>query len=186
VLDFAAVNNMDITSVQGLIDLRNTLDRHAAPSAVEWHFAGVLNRWTRRALAVAGFGYPAADNPEELGHWSPAYTVASSLAGATDDDTRRAAALDTKDEEKHGPRQHVVEEVEEEEGKSEDSLSEGSEIKTVTVTGDSDNGKGGAAPARQRLAPVHGVDRPFFHIDLVDAVDAAVRDARRKDAERAD
>jgi hypothetical protein len=38
---------------------------------------------------------------------------------------------------------------------------------------------------------VYGVDRPFFHIDLSDAVDAAVRDARKADeravlAEKAD
>lgn len=29
--------------------------------------------------------------------------------------------------------------------------------------------------------PVYGVDRPFFHIDLSDAVDTAVRDVRRAD-----
>jgi sodium-independent sulfate anion transporter 11 len=28
---------------------------------------------------------------------------------------------------------------------------------------------------------VYGVDRPFFHLDLHDAVDAAVRDARTAD-----
>jgi sodium-independent sulfate anion transporter 11 len=31
--------------------------------------------------------------------------------------------------------------------------------------------------------PIYGVDRPFFHVDLVDAVDMAVRDATRKDEE---
>jgi sodium-independent sulfate anion transporter 11 len=31
------------------------------------------------------------------------------------------------------------------------------------------------------LMPLYGVDRPFFHIDLHDAVDAAVRDAKRQD-----
>jgi sodium-independent sulfate anion transporter 11 len=168
------VNNVDITSVQGLIDLRNTLDRYAAPTAVEWHFAGVLNRWTRRTLAVAGFGYPSADNPDELGHWSPAYTVASSLAGATADDERRAAALQArdKDEEKRSPPEHAVE-VNEKMGNAEDTSSEVREVSTET----GDN---------SLLAPVYGVDRPFFHIDLVDAVDAAVRDARSKDEGRAD
>lgn len=77
ILDFSSVNNVDITSVQGLIDLRNSLDRHAAPDIVDWHFADVHNRWTRRALAVSGFGYPSADNVEALGNWRPAVTLAA-------------------------------------------------------------------------------------------------------------
>lgn len=58
VLDFSTVNNVDITSVQNLLDVQNQLDRHASPTAVEWHFASVNNRWTKRALASAGFGCP--------------------------------------------------------------------------------------------------------------------------------
>lgn len=78
---------MDITSVQGLIDLRNSLDRHAAPGIVDWHFAHVYNRWTRRALAVAGFGYPSSDNTEALGCWKPAVTLAA-LPRVGDEDER--------------------------------------------------------------------------------------------------
>lgn len=74
---------MDITSVQGLIDLRNSLDRHASPVIVDWHFAHVYNRWTRRALAVAGFGFPSADNVEGLGCWRGAVTLAA-LPGVGD------------------------------------------------------------------------------------------------------
>lgn len=76
VLDFSAVNNVDITSVQGLVDLRNTLDKHASPEAVEWHFASVRNRWARRALAVAGFGFPSGRHVEAFSSWKPAYDVA--------------------------------------------------------------------------------------------------------------
>lgn len=62
VLDFSAVALTDVTAVQGLVDVRHQLDRHAAPERVEWHFARVGRRWTRRALAAGGFGYvPAAD-----------------------------------------------------------------------------------------------------------------------------
>ncbi|EON95628.1 putative sulfate permease protein [Phaeoacremonium minimum UCRPA7] len=182
VLDCSSVNNMDITSVQGLIDLRNTLDRYAAPSTAEWHFAGVLNRWTRRALAVAGFGFPAADNPDAIGNWSPAYTVASSLAGATEDDARRAAAFEAllraSDEERSTSKAQVhVEDVD-----TDDSNSAGGETKK--------NGGGranvGVVAPGHRFTPVHGVDRPFFHIDLVEAVDAAIRDAMKKNARAAD
>ncbi|KAF2669432.1 sulfate permease [Microthyrium microscopicum] len=73
VLDFSSVNNIDITSIQGLISARNTLDQHAADT-IPWHFAGVYNRWTRRALALAGFGYPTVD---EVDSWEPSYTLAA-------------------------------------------------------------------------------------------------------------
>lgn len=59
ILDFSAVNNVDVTSIQNLIDVRNQLNLRAAPLEVQWHFAHIGNRWTRRALAAAGFGYPS-------------------------------------------------------------------------------------------------------------------------------
>lgn len=59
ILDFSAVNNVDVTSIQNLIDLRNQLNRRAAPLEVQWHFAHIGNHWTKRALAAAGFGYPS-------------------------------------------------------------------------------------------------------------------------------
>ncbi|KAJ5124971.1 sulfate anion transporter [Penicillium bovifimosum] len=56
ILDFSAVNNVDVTCVQNLIDVRTQLDRRSAPVPVQWHFANVKNRWTKRALTAAGFG----------------------------------------------------------------------------------------------------------------------------------
>ncbi|GME58406.1 sulfate anion transporter [Neofusicoccum parvum] len=58
VLDCAAVGLVDVTGVQGLVDVRGQLDRYGGDGGVEWHFAGVGRRWTKRALAAAGFGYP--------------------------------------------------------------------------------------------------------------------------------
>jgi len=58
ILDFVAVNNIDVTCVQNLIDVRNQLDRFTAPERVEWHFANIRNPWTKRALAAGGFGQP--------------------------------------------------------------------------------------------------------------------------------
>jgi sodium-independent sulfate anion transporter 11 len=165
VLDCTTDNNIDITSVQGLVDARNALDRYACGcggACVEWHFAGLSNRWARRALAVAGFGVPAgppktagpAERPgaptregEEnpLAGWEPIYVVATSLAGATAEDVKKARA-----------RKRYARSTEEE-GRSQE----------------------GSAEKRREMATVHGVDRPFFHVDLTEAVDAAVRDARR-------
>ncbi|TDZ17512.1 Sulfate permease 2 [Colletotrichum orbiculare MAFF 240422] len=75
ILDCSAVNNIDVTSIQGLVDVRGQLDHYAEPEAVEWHFAHVNNRWTRRALAVAGFGFPSVKD-EHLGRWKPVYSFA--------------------------------------------------------------------------------------------------------------
>lgn len=153
VLDFSTINIIDITSLQGLIDLRNTLDRHAAPTSVEWHFAGVHNPWTRRALAFAGFGFPAMDNEVEERRWCPAYTVATSLACATEADECELECL-----------------------------------QAIMKTGDIESKGDGYAPPGSPISsekrnhqPLCGVDRPFFHIDLHDAVDAAVRDAKKQD-----
>jgi sodium-independent sulfate anion transporter 11 len=152
VLDFSTVNVIDITSLQGLIELRSTLDRYAAPALVEWHFAGVHNRWTRRALAFAGFGFPAGNSLDELGNWCPAYTVATSFAGATEEEQRELEGLrremQSKDDEKQ------------------------SKATMASVSSEKE---------KPTLTPLYGIDRPFFHIDLHDAVDAAVRDAKRQD-----
>ncbi|KAI5810674.1 sulfate transporter family-domain-containing protein [Pyronema omphalodes] len=74
ILDFSSVNNVDITSVQNLLDVRNQLDRYAAPDIVEWHFAAIGNRWTKRALSSAGFGFPAGTRRKE--GWKPVFSVA--------------------------------------------------------------------------------------------------------------
>ncbi|CAA9966846.1 Sulfate permease [Pyrenophora teres f. maculata] len=82
ILDFSAVNYVDITSIQGLIDVRTQLDRHAAPETVEWHFASINNRWTKRALTTAGFGYIDRERFAARQHWNPVHSYAP-LANAT-------------------------------------------------------------------------------------------------------
>lgn len=64
VLDFSPVSFVDTTSVQALVDARNQLARHASPEAVEWHFANVNDRWTKRALVANGFGYAAEEGDQ--------------------------------------------------------------------------------------------------------------------------
>jgi sodium-independent sulfate anion transporter 11 len=165
VLDFSTVNVIDITSLQGLIELRSTLDRYAAPGLVEWHFAGVHNSWTRRALAYAGFGLPASNSLDDLGNWCPAYTVVASLAGATEEEQRDLGNL-----------RHETQARDEESRRAASKSSSASEEKSVSASA--------TAKERPSLAPIYGIDRPFFHIDLHDAVDAAVRDAEKQDRKR--
>lgn len=76
ILDFSAVNNVDVTSVQGLIDVRAQLDRYATPETVEWHFASINSRWTKRALTTAGFGYLDRERFAARAHWNPVYSYA--------------------------------------------------------------------------------------------------------------
>ncbi|CBX94081.1 hypothetical protein IAQ61_003953 [Plenodomus lingam] len=152
VLDFSTVNAIDVTSLNGLIDLRNTLDRYAAPAVVQWHFAGVHNRWTRRALAFAGFGAPAVDTDGSLGTWCPAYTVGTAVASATEEEQREVLASQTATTSKRG-----------------DVESNAEESKPWTLA------------EKEGYQPVYGVNRPFFHIDLHDAVEAAVQNAKAMD-----
>lgn len=164
VLDFGAVNNVDVTSVQGLIDLRNVLDRRSAPDTVEWHFANVNNRWTRRALAAGGFGYPTSQNPEALRSWRPVFSIAATL---TEKDVPlggdgRGAETDADEERTAGARTPLPV----------GSACGSAMHRAAALVADAQG---------ERMAAVHAVDRPFFHGDLRDAVDAAVRDAWYKD-----
>lgn len=45
-----------MTAAQALVDIRNQFDRYTDPDKVEWHFAGIANQWTKRALVASGFG----------------------------------------------------------------------------------------------------------------------------------
>lgn len=55
ILDFGSVANVDSTSVQVLVDLRNALERYRG-GPVQFHFAHILSPWIRRALLAGGFG----------------------------------------------------------------------------------------------------------------------------------
>ncbi|CAI6339602.1 unnamed protein product [Periconia digitata] len=124
VLDFSTVNHLDVTTVQGLIDVRDQLDRYAAPDVVEWHFASVSNRWAKRALTTAGFGYVNTQRAHSRKHWNPVYSFAS-----LDDNTTH---------------------------KRTDVESQG-------------------VQSRGKVAALHGLNRPFFHLDVQAAVESAIQ-----------
>ncbi|KAK3902377.1 sulfate transporter family-domain-containing protein [Staphylotrichum tortipilum] len=143
ILDFTAVNFLDVTATQALIDLRNQFDRYADPERVEWHFAGVSNRWTRRALVASGFGTERRDNAEDdKGLFDP-------LLGAGSGDGK-------------GP---------EIKAKSKDDIEAAAgEITPVA----SSRAAGG------RLAPVYGINRPYFHVDVETAVASTIQNLERR------
>jgi sodium-independent sulfate anion transporter 11 len=94
VLDFSSVNHVDVTSIQGLVDVRNQLDRYAAPEIVEWHFASISSRWTKRALTSAGFGYISTERVRARSHWTPVYSFAAVDAAVSEPDPSKLHDLE--------------------------------------------------------------------------------------------
>ncbi|KAI1416179.1 sulfate permease [Hypoxylon sp. FL1857] len=151
ILDFAAVNNVDATSVQALIDVRNQLDRYASPDTVEWHFANVWNPWTRRALTAAGFGFLRPKEDAEAGRrWKSVFSVADLADAVTplSSDGRSGLA------EKRASR------GDEEIGAQPPSFNE--------------------HESAIRQVPVYGLNRPFFHADLQEALDAVLENIEQR------
>ncbi|OQE24477.1 hypothetical protein PENSTE_c007G01849 [Penicillium steckii] len=172
ILDFSSVNNVDTTSVQNLIDVRNQLDLYASPRSVQWHFAHLNNRWTKRALAAAGFGYPTPISNEGFHRWKPIFSVAeiegSSSAAAhaemiTNERQHDDLEAGTKTEQK-------TNEIETDpiDASSEDSTV----IREDKLQRDLTDSK--AYRSRRKVALVQGMNRPFFHIDLTSALQSAV------------
>jgi solute carrier family 26 (sodium-independent sulfate anion transporter), member 11 len=153
VLDCSSINYVDVTSMQALIDTRNQFDQHAYPETVEWHVANLNKRWTRRAFAAAGFGYPHAQTVEQLGQWKPIFSVAG-----------RDEARETLPSKLHTPR-------DEESGPDDiDKISGGA--------GDGVARAGSTGPGR--MVAIQGVNRPYFHIDVAAAVESVVSNIESK------
>ncbi|KAI4731455.1 sulfate permease [Aureobasidium sp. EXF-10728] len=164
ILDFSSVNNVDVTSVQHLIDVRNQLDRYTTPEKVQWHFAHINNRWTRRALASAGFGYPTEEG-EEFQRWKPIFSVAE-LGGSS------SAAADAEYAVNH-PEHKRHRDIELGRSQSREVTGESSETSS-DINETIQNSKAYGAQASQKKIVVHGLNRPFFHIDLTSALQSAI------------
>ncbi|EAU39531.1 predicted protein [Aspergillus terreus NIH2624] len=74
IFDCSSIDDVDVTAVQGLIDVRNVLNKHTYPEVAEWHFVNLSDSWARRGFAAAGFGYPC-DNQKD--NWEPIFSVAA-------------------------------------------------------------------------------------------------------------
>lgn len=142
---------MDVTAAQALMDVRNQLARYAAPDTVEWRFANIQSRWTKRALASAGFGFRS---PETIA--AEQMTSIFSIADLGDPGCDGAGV-------KAGAR--MSEKV-----MSEDDVERG-EIKTVKES-KGDLSKRPVAAAKS--VAVHGLNRPYFHVDLQEALEATI------------
>ncbi|MCJ1479793.1 Sulfate permease 2 [Lambiella insularis] len=182
ILDLSSVNNVDITSVQHLIDVRNQLDRYAAPDRVEWHLACINNRWTKRAFASAGFGFPNPEGEDSLSRWKPVFSVAE-IGGASS----AAAAAENREAERELKRRRA-EDLEAARARSKcgpDAISptdhDAASISSTSEEFDKDLGISKAyARTSTRVVVVHGLNRPLFHIDLTSALQSAIQNVERR------
>ncbi|CAO3642348.1 unnamed protein product [Cunninghamella blakesleeana] len=55
IIDFAAVNRLDSSGLQAIVDAQSTLNRYAGRH-VEFHFVNIIDPTIRKTLIVAGFG----------------------------------------------------------------------------------------------------------------------------------
>ncbi|KAJ2896625.1 hypothetical protein MKZ38_005383 [Zalerion maritima] len=195
ILDFSSVNNVDITSVQQLIDVRNQLDRYTSPDFVDWHIACINNRWTKRALVSAGFGYPA-ERADGLQHrWRSIFSVAE--IGGEDSPAELQEVKSNAAILSRTTSMHVGATLDIESGLAADS----SEAPTPANGKASAAGEGEEAGAtisgipctesrgvkavdmalkrkqnavKGRPVAVHGLNRPLFHVDLTSALQSAI------------
>ncbi|KAK9439259.1 sulfate permease [Metarhizium brunneum] len=173
ILDFSSVNNVDITSVQRLIDVRNQLDMYASPGVVDWHVACINNRWTKRALMAGGFGIPTKTDDGLHHRWRSIFSVAE-IGGK---DSAAALAEVAANERELQASQSRMSELDEEMGQNSDS-EEG-------LPKPGDEKAEGAAKQKRRGAVVHGLNRPLFHVDLTSAVQSAIANVEAREEFRA-
>ncbi|KAL8896615.1 MAG: hypothetical protein Q9192_002991 [Flavoplaca navasiana] len=173
ILDFSSVNNVDITSVQNLIDVRNQLDKYAAPDRVDWHLACINNRWTKRALTSAGFGFPTPSG--DSSRWKPIFSVAeiggksSAAAAAESRENEGEINKQLSGDEEGGFGQEKADAA----GKADEVSSDTTDFKQ-TIAGSKAYG------FQTKVAAVHGLNRPLFHVDLTSALQSAVSNIERR------
>lgn len=178
ILDFSSVNNVDLTSIQNLIDVRNQLDKYAAPDTVDWHFCNINNRWTKRSLAAAGFGYYTPEpDASGLHRWKPVFSVAE--IGGSDS----AAAAAEARENRHAQRtlsQAGKDDIEAVHGSAEssDAGSLNKQLELSKAYGAAEGDVNGVSAGR--IAVVQGLNRPLFHVDVTAALNSALANAQRK------
>jgi solute carrier family 26 (sodium-independent sulfate anion transporter), member 11 len=177
ILDFSSVNNVDITSVQRLIDVRNQLDAYASPNVVDWHIACINNRWTKRALVAGGFGVPTKAGDGLHHRWKSIFSVAeiggsSSAAAAAENDANERELLIgsqlSKDEE-----QGLL-------------VMESPHLSDDLSESDDAPGQEKLPSDRKRLGVlVNSLNKPLFHVDLTSAVQAAIANVEARQELRA-
>ncbi|KAG7115663.1 Sulfate permease 2 like protein [Verticillium longisporum] len=172
ILDFSSVNNVDITSVQQLIDVRNQLDRYASPDVVDWHIACINNRWTKRALAAAGFGYPTESHSGMQHRWRSIFSVAE-IGGS--DSAAAVAEKQANQREFASQRSRAADE------EAALKLAGDDDDEPRKASGSADRRTNVHVGAKRRGVVVHGLNRPLFHVDLTSAMQSAIANVEARE-----
>ncbi|RMZ87525.1 hypothetical protein DV736_g5246, partial [Chaetothyriales sp. CBS 134916] len=198
ILDFASVNNIDVTSVQNLIDVRNQLDRYASPGVVQWHFASVNNRWSKRALAAAGFGYPSVPD-EEYSRWKPIFSIAeiggsasaASAAEARENKIRAKSKVDIEaavNATAGANATTTATQTQAATSRKPGAAATATAYPPSDSSGDANSlnkeitqSKAYAAASVKRQYLTTGLNRPLFHIDLTTALQSAIANAKTEE-----
>lgn len=168
VLDCATIHHTDSGAVEGLVDLRAQLDRWAAPDTVEWHFAGLRNRWTRRAFAAVGFGCHDRRGDSTTNIARSGFSLAARYESKTGNGSAGMESAG-RNRNSHDEEETCGSETEVAPGDGEGVIGHKERCSDSTIRR-LHNGQ-------RQLAPVTGIDRPYFHVDLAVAVEAATRHA---------
>ena len=177
ILDFSSVNHVDITSVQQLIDVRNQFDRYAAPDTVDWHIACINNRWTKRALVSAGFGYPTPESGGLQHRWRSIFSVAeiggsqsAAAAAELEVNEKEFGSLYATPSKQRQPQRHG--DAEAVRGKLGSGSEDNSSPDLTLMSGVTHERK--MPRVIGRAVAVHGLNRPLFHVDLTSALQSAI------------
>lgn len=154
VLDFSAVANLDTTGVQNLVDTRKEVEKWA-DRPVDFHFAGILSPWIRRALIAAGFGQGAARHGTAL-EIAPVVPQDESLS-PEDRARREEERLQRPGSSNVSPPESIVDKLE-------------GDYATPRL----ESGYGARRSSVESGNTVPLLDRatPFFHFDLADAINS--------------
>ena len=156
---------------------------------MDWHLACINNRWTKRALASAGFGFPTPSTQGDVPpfeRWKPVFSVAD-IGGQHS----AAAVAAYTENEKELKRQRTEEEARSRSrsvgGDKADMIAHGHDAASSTSGSDlaqqlesskAYGGGNGAAgrkgPTARTVAVIHGLNRPLFHTDLTSALQSAI------------
>ena len=163
ILDFSSVNHIDVTSVQRLIDVRTQLDKYAAPAIVDWHFACINTRWTKRGLISGGFGLPTPSSDGLFRRGRSIFSVAeiggkNSAAAAAEDEANVA----------------LISRISRDEEEAMDYESRYSQASTDDQPRASIESVEKTDKSRRRGAAVDHLDPPLFHVDLTSAAQSAI------------
>ncbi|KAK0378901.1 sulfate permease [Colletotrichum paranaense] len=169
ILDFSSVNHVDLTSIQQLIDVRNQLDRYASPDKVNWHIACINNRWTKRALVAAGFGYPVDRNDGTQHQWKSIFSVAE-IGGS---ESAAAVAEKEANEKELSTHARGARTIDEEALGKDGAYDQIDPVSSGSRKGGAGAGNVGGGPRRKGVV-VHGLNRPLFHVDLTSALQSAI------------